>query len=76
MRLIERTLAANKDMANNALRVLALASRTHTEIPADCAPEALEHDLVFCGLSGMIDPERPEVAPAIAERARQVSVPS
>ena len=60
-------LAANKSMADEALRVLALASRTHAELPADCSAEALEHDLTFCGLSGMIDPERPEVAAAIRE---------
>ncbi|WP_455138147.1 cation-translocating P-type ATPase [Thermophilibacter sp.] len=63
----EELLAANKAMADEALRVLALASRTYAERPADFSAEALEHDLVFCGLSGMIDPERPEVAPAIAE---------
>lgn len=63
----EQILAANKAMADEALRVLALASRTYTEKPVDFAAEALENNLVFCGLSGMIDPERPEVAPAIAE---------
>ena len=63
----EQILAANKAMADQALRVLALASRTYTEKPADFAAEALENNLVFCGLSGMIDPERPEVAPAIEE---------
>ncbi|EJW89623.1 ATPase, P-type (transporting), HAD superfamily, subfamily IC, partial [gut metagenome] len=31
------------------------------------SPEALEHDMVFCGLSGMIDPVRPEVTAAIVE---------
>ena len=60
-------LAANKAMADEALRVLALASRSHDEVPSDCSPEALEHDLVFCGLSGMIDPVRPEVTQAIVE---------
>lgn len=63
----EQILAANKAMADEALRVLALASRTYTEKPANFAAEALENNLVFCGLSGMIDPERPEVAPAIEE---------
>ena len=63
----EELLAANKAMADQALRVLALASRHYTEKPTDFSAEALEQDLTFCGLSGMIDPERPEVAPAIEE---------
>ena len=63
----EELLAANKAMADQALRVLALASRHYAEKPTDFSAEALEHDLTFCGLSGMIDPERPEVAPAIEE---------
>ena len=54
-------------MADQALRVLALANRTYDVAPTDFSPEALEHDLVFCGLSGMIDPVRPEVTAAIAE---------
>ena len=63
----QQILAANKAMADQALRVLALANRTYTEAPTDFSPEALEHDLVFCGLSGMIDPVRPEVTAAIVE---------
>ena len=63
----EQILAANKGMADEALRVLALADRIYDKVPDDCSAAALEHDLTFCGLSGMIDPVRPEVAPAIAE---------
>lgn len=63
----EAILSANKGMADEALRVLALACRTHAELPDDCSPQALEHDLVFCGLSGMIDPVRPEAKQAIEE---------
>lgn len=65
--LREQILAANKAMADQALRVLALANRTYAEAPTDFSPEALERDLVFCGLSGMIDPVRPEVTAAIVE---------
>ena len=60
-------LAANKAMADQALRVLALSCRHYAEKPTDFSAEALEHHLTFCGLSGMIDPERPEVASAIEE---------
>ncbi len=60
-------LAANKAMADDALRVLAAARRRWAEKPADCSPENLERDLCFIGLTGMIDPVRPEVKPAIAE---------
>ncbi|WP_307739491.1 HAD-IC family P-type ATPase [uncultured Parolsenella sp.] len=60
-------LEQNKAFADQALRVLAAAER-----PWDAKPESedagyLEQDLTFLGLSGMIDPERPEVAAAIKE---------
>ena len=60
-------LSQNKAMADQALRVLAAAERHHDAMPSDQSPEALEHDLVFLGLAGMIDPIRPEVKDAIAE---------
>ena len=60
-------LDANKAMADKALRVLAAAQRTHASMPADTAPEALECELCFVGLAGMIDPVRPEVKAAIDE---------
>ena len=60
-------LAANKAMADRALRVLACAQRVWSEKPADFAPEALETELCFVGLCGMIDPVRPEVKAAIEQ---------
>ena len=63
----EEILARNKGMADRALRVLALAYRRLEEAPKDCEPASLEHDLVFVGLMGMIDPVRPEVKAAILE---------
>ena len=63
----QEILNSNKAMADRALRVLAVAKRDWAEKPADNAPEYLEKDLVFLGLTGMIDPIRPEVRAAIAE---------
>ena len=60
-------LAANKGMADQALRVLAASYRKYTTQPTDNSPEALEVDLCFIGLTGMIDPVRPEVKDAIVE---------
>ena len=60
-------LAANKAMADRALRVLAAALRTYDRMPASTEPEALETELCFVGLVGMIDPVRPEVKAAIDE---------
>lgn len=60
-------LKKNKEYADRALRVLACSFKELSEIPADQSPEALEKDLIFCGLVGMIDPVRPEVKAAIEE---------
>ena len=60
-------LKENKRMADNALRVLAVAYRTHDTLPSEYSPELLEKELVFIGLTGMIDPVRPEVIDAIEE---------
>lgn len=63
----EKIASQNKAMADKALRVLAAAYREYTSQPSDFAPEALESDLIFIGLTGMIDPVRPEVVASIKE---------
>lgn len=60
-------LDKNHSMADKALRVLAAAKRNWNAVPKDVTPENLEQDLCFIGLTGMIDPIRPEVKAAIAE---------
>ena len=57
-------LATNKDLAKQALRVLMMAYKTTSDIPA-LESEVVESDLIFSGLVGMIDPERPEAAEAV-----------
>ena len=72
----ERILAANDEMTENALRVLGLAYRVTRDVPDNpeqVRAEDLEKDLVFVGLTGMIDPARPEVRPAL-ERAREAGI--
>ena len=66
-------MAANKAMADKALRVLAAAMRSWSVKPADNSPEYLEQELVFIGLTGMIDPVRPEVKAAI-EQCRSAGI--
>ena len=56
-----------KEFADRALRVLGAAFRPWDGAPADYEAETLEHDLVFIGFLGMIDPCRPEVYDAIRE---------
>ena len=57
-------LTSNKDLAKQALRVLMMAYKTTSDIPT-LESEVVESDLIFSGLVGMIDPERPEAAEAV-----------
>ncbi len=66
----ERVAAANDEMTKQALRVLGVAYRIVDDLPENISPEALENDLIFIGLIGMIDPARSEVKPALITAAK------
>lgn len=66
----QRVLADNRELAGQALRVLALAYR---DLPEGYREEDLAGDLVFVGLVGMIDPLREEAKAAI-ETCRRAGI--
>ncbi len=62
----EKIMSWNRDMARKALRVIGSAYKDYEKLPDDQTPEGMEKDMIFIGLSGMIDPVRPEAKAAIA----------
>ncbi len=70
---LKEILAWNKQMADKALRVLALAKRVWHSKPENQEAGFLEQELCLIGLTGMIDPVRPEVKAAILE-CRQAGI--
>lgn len=58
----QQILETNKQMAEQALRVLGMAYKPLSE---DESAEEAERDMVFAGLTGMIDPPREEAKEAI-----------
>lgn len=69
----ERILQENKAFADKALRVLAAGYRSYSEKPGDFSPQAVEQNLIFVGLVGMIDPVRPEVCAAV-QKCKQAGI--
>jgi len=61
----ESITRANSDMAEKALRVLAYAYRDIDVIPEGKDSDEVESNLIFTGLTGMIDPPRTEARHAI-----------
>ncbi len=62
-----RISQVNGELASHALRVLAVAYKPLQSVPRNPTAEEVEKDLVFVGLIGMMDPARPETAPAVAK---------
>ena len=65
--LLHKASEENTRMGNKALRVFAVAFKEYDVAPAVYESEALENNMIFIGLTGMIDPVRPEVKDAIIE---------
>ena len=55
----------NSTMAENALRVIAVAYSSMPRLPTNIDSESLERNLTFVGLIGMIDPPREGVKEAV-----------
>lgn len=66
-------MSANTDMADKALRVLAAAYKRYDTLPEFDSPSEIENDMIFIGLTGMIDPVRPEVKDAV-EKCRTAGI--
>lgn len=66
--LKEKAMAENKALAQQALRVMAYAFKPLETIKGlELTTENIERDMVFVGLTGMIDPPRPEARQAVKE---------
>ena len=65
--LRKEILEKNSEFARSALRCLGYAYRKHSDMPSEITSDAIEKDMVFVGLTGMIDPSRPEAKAAIKE---------
>ena len=65
--ILSKAQEENTRMGNKALRVFAVAYKEYASAPEAYEAATLEYDMIFIGLTGMIDPVRPEVKDAIVE---------
>lgn len=62
---IQRIIEQNDNFAKDGLRVLALAYKKIDKTNRDYTIDNTENDLIFMGLTAMMDPPRPEVEKAV-----------
>lgn len=65
--LKKKALEVNTSLASQALRVMAYSFKPMETLDTEITSENIEHDMVFVGLTGMIDPPRPEAKAAVKE---------
>ncbi|MDO5047473.1 MAG: cation-translocating P-type ATPase [Anaerococcus sp.] len=65
--LKKKVLEENTNLASQALRVISFAFKPMENLDTEITSENIENDMVFVGLTGMIDPPRPEAKEAVAE---------
>ena len=61
----KEVLEVNSNFSKDALRVLAFAYKEYDNLPEEISPDNNERDMIFVGLTGMIDPPRVEAKEAI-----------
>jgi len=71
--LLKQATEIHDSFAEKALRVIAIGYKKFDTMPTDLSEEALECDLTFMGMVGMIDPPRPESKDAVA-RAKEAGI--
>ncbi|WP_126981297.1 calcium-translocating P-type ATPase, SERCA-type [Acetobacterium bakii] len=62
--LTEKIHSSNNALSNDSYRVIAYSYKKY-DIEPEISFEELEHDFIFCGMTGMIDPPREEVKESI-----------
>jgi len=71
--LLKQATEIHDSFAEKALRVIAIGYKKYDHMPEDLSVEALECDLTFMGMVGMIDPPRPESKDAV-QRAKEAGI--
>ena len=71
--LLKQATEVHDSFADKALRVIALGFKIYDKMPEDLSEEALEQNLTFLGMVGMIDPPRPESKDAVS-RAKEAGI--